>query len=50
MHENREISYTSWPREQDRSAKALNRTANVNVREKSDCAVKCTELHVVQDG
>ena len=39
MHENREISCTSWPTEQDRSAKAINRTADMNVPEKSDCAV-----------
>jgi RNA-directed DNA polymerase len=39
MHENREISWTSWLAEQDRSAKALNRNADVNVQEKSDCAV-----------
>ena len=39
MHENREISCTSWSTGQDRSAKALNRTADVNVQEKSDCAV-----------
>jgi RNA-directed DNA polymerase len=39
MHENREISCTSWPENQDRSAKAMNRTADVNVQEKSDCAV-----------
>src|SRR2546422_5897492 len=39
MHENREISCTSWLTEQDRSAKAINRTADVNVQEKSDCAV-----------
>ena len=39
MHENREISRTSWQIEQDRSAKAINRTADMNVREKSDCAV-----------
>ncbi len=39
MHENREISCTSWPSEQDRSAQALNRTADMNVPEKSDCAV-----------
>ena len=39
MHENREISYTSWSTGQDRSAKAINRTADMNVREKSDCAV-----------
>ena len=39
MHENREISCTSWTKEQDRSAKAINRTADVHVQEKSDCAV-----------
>src|ERR1051326_7383688 len=39
MHENREISCTSCPKEQDRSAKAINRTADTNVQEKSDCAV-----------
>ena len=39
MHENREISCTSWSRDQDRSAKAINRTADVNVQEKSDCVV-----------
>jgi hypothetical protein len=39
MHENREISCTSWTKEQDRSAKAMNRTADMNVQEKSDCAV-----------
>ncbi len=39
MHENREISCTSWTKDQDRSAKAMNRTADVNVQEKSDCAV-----------
>src|SRR5262250_2965048 len=39
MHENREISCTSWSADQDRSAKAINRTADANVQEKSDCAV-----------
>jgi hypothetical protein len=39
MHENREISLTSWSTDQDRSAKAMNRTADMNVQEKSDCAV-----------
>ncbi len=38
MHENREISCTSWSQDQDRSAKAINQTADANVREKSDCA------------
>jgi len=39
MHENREISSTSCSKEQDRSAKAINRTADMHVQEKSDCAV-----------
>jgi RNA-directed DNA polymerase len=39
MHENREISCTSWSNDQDRSAKAINRTAGMNGQEKSDCAV-----------
>src|SRR5580658_2995564 len=39
MHENREISGTSWSKDQDRSAKAINHKADVNVLEKSDCAV-----------
>ena len=39
MHENREISCTSWSADQDRSAKAINRAADANVQEKSDCAV-----------
>src|ERR1700730_18791460 len=39
MHENREISRTPWSAEQGRSAKAINQTADMNVQEKSDCAV-----------
>ena len=39
MRENREISCTSWSTDQDRSAKAINQKAGVNVQEKSDCAV-----------
>src|ERR1022692_1276161 len=39
MHENREISCTSWTKDQDRSAKATSRTADMYVSEKSDCAV-----------
>jgi RNA-directed DNA polymerase len=39
MHENREISSTPWSDDQGRSAKAINRTADVHVLEKSDCAV-----------
>src|SRR6266550_9577859 len=39
MHENRESSCTSWLPQQDRSAKAINRTADMNVQEQSDCAV-----------
>ena len=38
MHENREISCRSWSTDQDRSAKAINRAADVNVQEKSECA------------
>src|SRR6266581_2695127 len=38
MHENREISCTSWSADQDRSAKAINRAADAYVQEKSDCA------------
>ncbi len=39
MHENREISCTSWSKDQDRSAKPKKRTADMHVQEKSDCAV-----------
>jgi hypothetical protein len=39
MHENREISSTPWSFDQGRSAKAINRTADMYVLEKSDCAV-----------
>ncbi len=39
MHENRETSWTSWLAQQDRSAKAINRTADMNVQEQADCAV-----------
>ena len=39
MHENREISSTPWSGDQGRSAKAISRTADVHVLEKSDCAV-----------
>ena len=39
MHENREISSTPWSQDQGRSAKAVNRTAEMHVLEKSDCAV-----------
>ena len=39
MHENREISCTPWSHDQGRFAKAINRTADMNVQEKSDCAV-----------
>ena len=50
MHENREISCTSWSTDQDRSAKAINRTADMNVQEKSDCAVVCAEQRVAHEG
>jgi len=39
MHENREISSAPWSQDQGRSAKAMNRTADTHVLEKSDCAV-----------
>jgi len=39
MHENREISSAPWSKDQGRSAKARNRTADMYVLEKSDCAV-----------
>ena len=39
MHENREISCTSWSKDQDRSAKTVKRTAGAHAHEKSDCAV-----------
>jgi len=39
MHENREISSTPWSDDQGRSAKAINRTADMHVLEKSDYAV-----------
>ena len=39
MHENREISSTPWCDDQGRSAKAINRTADMHVLEKSDCVV-----------
>jgi len=39
MHENREISSTPWSKDQGRSVKAMNRTADMHVPEKSDCAV-----------
>ena len=39
MHENREISSTSWSDDQGRSAKATSRAADMYALEKSDCAV-----------
>jgi hypothetical protein len=39
MHENREISSAPWSDDQGRSAKAKSRTADMDVLEKSDCAV-----------
>src|SRR5438552_18263444 len=39
MHENREIASTPWSSDQGRSAKAINRTADMHALEKSDCAV-----------
>ena len=39
MHENREISSAPWSDDQGRSPKATSRTADMDVLEKSDCAV-----------
>jgi RNA-directed DNA polymerase len=39
MHENREISSAPWSDDQGRTAKAMNRTADMHALEKSDCAV-----------
>ena len=50
MHENREISSTPWSFDQGRPAKAMNRTADMHVLEKSDCAVVCAEQRTVQEG
>jgi hypothetical protein len=50
MHEDREISGTSWSGDQGRSAKATSRTADMHVLEKSDCAVVCAEQRTVQEG
>jgi hypothetical protein len=50
MHENREISCTSWTKEQDRSAKAINRTADVDVCEGSHSGIVCAEQRVVREG
>jgi Reverse transcriptase (RNA-dependent DNA polymerase) len=40
MHENRKISSTPWSDDHGRSAKVINRTADMHVPEKSDCAVQ----------
>jgi hypothetical protein len=50
MHENREISCTSWSKDQDRSAKAINRTADMHVQKKSDCAAVCAEQRAAHEG
>src|SRR5215471_12845028 len=39
MHENREISWTPCRKTKADSLKAINRTADMNVQEKSDCVV-----------
>ena len=39
MHENREISWTPCRKTKADSLKAINRKADTNVKEKSDCAV-----------
>ena len=48
--QNREISSTPWCDDQGRSAKAINRTADMHMLEKSDCAVVCAEQRTVQEG
>jgi hypothetical protein len=50
MHENREISNTPWSDDQGRSAKAINRTADMHVLEKSDRGVMCAEQRTVHEG
>ena len=39
MHENREISWASWSKDRDRSAKAKSRKADMHASEKSDRTV-----------
>ena len=50
MHENREISSVPSKNSEGRSVKAINRTADMHVLEKSDCAVVCAEQRTVQEG
>ncbi len=50
MHENREISNTPLPSGEGRSVKALSRTTDMHVLEKSDCAVVCAEQRIDQEG
>jgi hypothetical protein len=50
MHENRETSCASWSKDQDRSEKVQNRTADVHVLEESDCCVVCAEQRVAHEG
>ena len=50
MHENREISSTPWSSDQGRSEKAISRTADMHVLEKSDCAVVGAEQRIVREG
>jgi len=50
MHENREISWTPCRKTKAGSLKAINRTADMNVQEKSDCVVVCAEQRIVQEG
>ena len=50
MHENREISNTPSVICEGRSVKAINRTTDVYVLEKSDCAVVCAEQRIVREG
>ena len=47
---NKDKDAEHWSKDEGRSAKAINRTADMNVQEKSDCAVVCAEQHVAQEG
>jgi hypothetical protein len=50
MDENREISSAPLALCEGRSVKAQSRTTDVQVLEKSDCAVVCAEQRIVREG
>jgi hypothetical protein len=50
MHENREISSTPSAVCEGRSMKALSRTMDMHVLEKSDCTVVGAEQRIVREG